>query len=427
MSSESDNLGNFLSGSLAREALRVIERLSAAGFVAYFAGGCVRDALLNRKPKDFDVATNATPESVREVFGKKRTLAIGAAFGVIVVLPERSKLPERSNEPGGDETEPTEVATFRSDGDYSDGRRPDSVQFGSAKEDALRRDFTINGMFFDPQQSKVIDFVDGAQDLQARTIRTIGSATKRFDEDKLRMLRAVRFATTLGFSIERETHAAIKTHADEIAVVSGERVGAEMRRLLSSPNAFTGLKTLCDCGLARIILPELELQDTQDLATRLDRLSERNAESVLACLMIHQDAPLSKLGEIAERWKLSNEERRRAEVAIRCWRTVAEADQLPWSTVQPVLIDRDVAWIFNVANALVGESSAGVKLCYEALKWPAEKLNPTPILTGTDLQELGIPTGPNYARILAAVRRDQLDGKIKSQQQAFEFARSYSE
>ena len=224
------------------EAFRVMAKLSDAGFVAYLAGGCVRDALLGRPPKDFDVATNATPESVRDVFGRKRTLAFGASFGVIGVLPEKSS--KQSNA-----VLPTEVATFRSDGDYSDGRRPDSVQYGSAEEDALRRDFTINGMFYDPVAAKVIDYVGGQDDLQSGVLRTIGTASHRIDEDKLRMLRAVRFATTLGFAIHDDTRNAIRDHASEIAVVSGERIGTEMRKILKSENVAEGLRKLFDCDL----------------------------------------------------------------------------------------------------------------------------------------------------------------------------------
>ncbi|MEM1067781.1 MAG: CCA tRNA nucleotidyltransferase, partial [Planctomycetota bacterium] len=158
------------------------------------AGGCVRDALLGRQPKDYDVATDATPDAIREVFGKRKTLAFGASFGVIGVLPAKG---------GGAQThEPTEVATFRSDGSYSDGRRPDSVHFGDAENDAQRRDFTINGLFYDPLSDQVIDYVGGVDDLKAGLLRTIGNPVERFAEDKLRMLRAVRFATTMALQID---------------------------------------------------------------------------------------------------------------------------------------------------------------------------------------------------------------------------------
>ena len=167
-------------------AIEVVQTLQSAGHQALWAGGCVRDQLLDRTPKDFDVATSANPDQVREVFGKARTLSIGASFGVITVLG-----------PPGSGADPIEVATFRRDGGYSDGRRPDTVEFTDAKEDALRRDFTINGMFFDPVESKVIDYVGGKEDLKAQVVRAIGDPNERIEEDKLRMLRAVRFASTL--------------------------------------------------------------------------------------------------------------------------------------------------------------------------------------------------------------------------------------
>ncbi len=204
-----------LESSQSREARRIIDALHDAGFVAYLAGGCVRDALLGRQPKDYDVATDATPEAVRDLFGNRHTLAFGASFGVIGVLPPRND--QKQDQPNQNRPlEPTEVATFRSDGNYSDGRRPDSVHFGNAEQDALRRDFTINGLFYDPRNHQVIDYVQGQIDLKQKILRTIGDPVARFGEDKLRMLRAVRFATTLEFRIEAGTLAAIQQHASDI-------------------------------------------------------------------------------------------------------------------------------------------------------------------------------------------------------------------
>ena len=179
-----------------RFAADVVRRLRAAGFEAYWAGGCVRDQLLARTPKDYDVATSATPDQIRTLFGRRRTLAIGAAFGVISVIGPK---------PAG----MVEVTTFRRDAAYSDGRHPDSVTFSSAEEDASRRDFTINGLFYDPVEGRVIDFVGGQRDLAERRLRAIGCARDRFAEDKLRMLRAVRFAAALDFALDDEARAAI--------------------------------------------------------------------------------------------------------------------------------------------------------------------------------------------------------------------------
>src|SRR3954451_9228310 len=182
------------------------ERLRASGHAAYFAGGCVRDLLRGETPKDFDIATDATPEIVQKIFS--RTYAVGAHFGVIVVLENEFQF---------------EVATFRSDGAYLDGRRPVEVHFATAEEDAARRDFTINGMFFDPERDEVIDFVGGRTDLAARLIRAIGEPAQRFAEDRLRMLRAIRFATTLEFEIEEATWNALRENASSINAISAER------------------------------------------------------------------------------------------------------------------------------------------------------------------------------------------------------------
>ena len=201
-------------------ALEIVNQLQQAGYQTLWAGGCVRDALLDIKPKDYDVATAATPDEVQQLFGVKKTLSIGKSFGVITVIGTKS-------------SGHIEVATFRRDGEYSDGRRPDSVQFTDAKEDAMRRDFTINGMFYDPIAEKVIDFVGGESDLERKLIRAIGDADQRIEEDRLRMLRGVRFAATYGFEIEAATMAAIQKRAADIDSVSPERIGTELRRMLA--------------------------------------------------------------------------------------------------------------------------------------------------------------------------------------------------
>ncbi len=212
-------------------AVEAVRTLRGAGFAAYWAGGCVRDCVLGRTPKDYDVATNAPPPQIRVLFGRKRTLPLGAAFGVITVL----------GPPGAGAIE---VATFRRDAEYRDGRHPDSVTFSTAEEDAARRDFTINGMFYDPIEDRLIDFVGGQRDLEARSIRAIGDPQERFREDKLRLLRAVRFAAALQAEIEPSTEAAIRRMAAEITVVSAERIAVEMQRILVDPHRSRGIRLL---------------------------------------------------------------------------------------------------------------------------------------------------------------------------------------
>lgn len=409
-------------GGEASESLRIIRRLREAGFVAYLAGGCVRDALLGKRPKDYDVATDATPDAIREVFGPTRTQAFGASFGVIGVLPPRGS----RRDVGRGNREPTEVATFRSDGYYSDGRRPDSVHFGDARHDALRRDFTINGLFYDPLRNEVIDYVGGQADLAAGILRTIGEPLARFGEDKLRMLRAVRFATTLGFTIEEATGRAILEHADDIAGVSGERVGAEMRRVLVSEYGVTGLRHLLACGLERVVLPEIETADMARLEALMQYPQGHDFPLALALLMMVLREPERSLQAIAARWRLSKEDVRRAGAAFEHWPTIARGSELPWSVVQPVLVDRDAGTIVQLAAAVVATDAlpaAGVELAQQALAWPAERLDPPPLLSGDDLRQLGMPPGPAYRLILQSIRSAQLDGQITSRQQALGMVR----
>ncbi len=226
-------------------ALEVVRRLRQAGYEAYWAGGCVRDYLLGLTPHDYDVATSATPEEVQRLF--RRTVTVGASFGVVEVLGPRAD----------GETISIQVATFRSEGPYSDGRHPDSVTFTNAVQDAQRRDFTINGLFYDPLTGQVLDYVGGQQDLQARILRAIGNPRERFQEDRLRILRAVRLAAQFSLTLEPETAEAIRAMANQITVVSAERIAEELRRLLTDAGRVRGLELLHELGLLAPIFPEL--------------------------------------------------------------------------------------------------------------------------------------------------------------------------
>jgi tRNA nucleotidyltransferase (CCA-adding enzyme) len=287
----------------------------------------------------------------------------------------------------------------------------------------MRRDFTINGLFYDPQKDEVIDHVDGEADLKAGILRTIGDPLERFGEDKLRMLRAVRFATTLGFEIDHATGKAIIEHADDISVVSGERIGAEMRRVLASTSAATGLRHLNACGLERVVLPEIEQVDLSRFEALTQHLTGSSFPTTMAALVGVLEHPLESLRAIASRWRLSNQEVRMVKAAQTHWPTIANSHALPWSMVQPVLMDRDAALIVQLAAAMVrvdGADDRGVTLANEALLWDAEKLDPPPLLTGDDLHEMGIPAGPQFKTILQSIRDAQLDGKIRTREQAIE-------
>src|SRR5947207_8048426 len=226
---------------MEQTAREVAARLRERGHIAYFAGGCVRDIIRGETPKDFDIVTDARPEAVQKIF--PRTYAVGAHFGVIIVLENGFQF---------------EVATFRSDDAYIDGRHPSAVRFSSPEEDAKRRDFTINGMFYDPVAEEVIDFVGGRADIAARMVRAIGEPAQRFAEDRLRMLRAVRFATVLDYQIDAKTWDALVASAVSINEISAERIRDELVRIFLSPNRVRGWDLLDSSGLMRAILPEVE-------------------------------------------------------------------------------------------------------------------------------------------------------------------------
>ena len=230
-----------LSEPKGRLARAIAQTLKDKGFTAYFAGGCVRDYLRGQKPQDFDIATTATPEEVEKIF--RRTIPVGKQFGVMIVVEEET---------------PFEVATFRCEGGYQDGRHPTHVSFTQPEEDARRRDFTVNGMFYDPFEEKVIDFVKGMKDLPQKVIRAIGDPAARFEEDKLRLLRAVRFASTLGFEIETKTWEALCKHASKIHEVSPERIREELVKIFTRFGAARGFVLLSKSGLMKEILPEVE-------------------------------------------------------------------------------------------------------------------------------------------------------------------------
>lgn len=405
----------------AEEAVRIIRQLQHSGFVAYLAGGCVRYSLLGREPKDYDIATDATPNAVRKVFGKANTLAYGASFGVIGVLPERAAKSGRASQA-------TEVATFRSDGDYSDGRRPDSVHFGDPEQDALRRDFTINGLFFDPVNEQVIDFVGGQEDLRRGLLRTIGHPDDRFGEDRLRMLRAIRFAATLGFRIDPKTFQAITCHADAMSVVSEERVGAEMRRVMVSPFVIDGLKRLIETGLSTRVFPELEEIEFAELERRISASKSSDFRHPLAAILSLASDSDQVLRSLTRRWRLANEEARSLSTSLRSYDHLLRFHQLRWSELQPVLIDRDIEFILGLASSIAESTVSSNGMQYrenvnsvrEALLWPPDRLDPSPLIGGNDLQDLGYPPGPKYACVLKQIRSEQLDGLLQSRQHAIE-------
>lgn len=424
-------------------ALRVVRKLREAGFAALWAGGCVRDELLGRVPSDYDVATDARPEQVRACFGPRRTLAIGAAFGVITVLGRRGE-------------GQIEVATFRSDAAYSDGRRPDSVRFSTAREDALRRDFTVNGLFLDPLTGEVIDYVGGRADLAARILRAIGDPGARLAEDKLRMLRLVRLATTLEFAVDPATLAAVRQGAAGITAVSAERITAELRKILVHPRRRWGLDLLGESRLLEYLLPEAAPLWGADPRAWVGQAASGTAESVAAAATAWQqtrhildalDTPTfsvalaallwtlsppttgaaDRVGDIGQRWRLSNHEAHGVPWLLRHEGLLRRARAVPWPQLQRVLIHPRVNELMTLAAAVaqvVDGSTRELDFCRQKLQLPADVLNPPPLVTGDDLCAAGYPPGPRFAAVLARVRDAQLEGRLADAAAALALARA---
>ncbi len=402
----------------------VVRQLRDAGYQALFAGGCVRDSLLGREPKDYDVATDARPDQVQHIFGRRKTLSIGAAFGVITVI-------------GSKQQGQIEVATFRCDAGYSDGRHPDHVTFSSAEEDAKRRDFTINGLFFDPLGNEVIDYVGGRQDLGDRVVRAIGDPHARFAEDKLRMLRAVRFTATLGFELEKRTLAAIQHHRKEIQIVSAERIATEMRRMLVHPRRRHALEWLEESGLLGVLLPEVaDLGSRNQFAWQhtlavLGHFSAATFPLAMASLFLFvgsRDSRSVTAEEVCRRWKLPNDDRKRTTWLLDHEPTIRLAASAPWSTIQPLLVHEGAEELLALAEAIAeanaeSKEKEAIAFCRRQRTMPPEQLDPPPLLTGNDLVAAGHKPGPGFAEVLSKVRSAQLDGLIHSEREALAFAR----
>ena len=401
------------SASPRQFALEVVRKLRAADFEAYWAGGCVRDKLLGREPKDYDVATNATPEEIRSVFGRHRTLALGAAFGVITILGPR-------------QAGQVEVATFRQDAGYSDGRHPDSVRFSSAREDAQRRDFTVNGLFYDPIAERVIDYVGGQDDLDRRVIRAVGDPIERFTEDKLRMLRAVRFSAAYEFSLEAKTLEAIRRMASEITVVSPERISTEMQRILVDRNRAKGMRLLLETGLAAVILPEVvpsneKLRQGFERSLRvIDRFNGPGFSLVLASLL-HNRVDAADAEKVCRKWRLSNRQTDRVTWLVENHLALKGARTKPWSELQKIVVIQGIDDLLALSEAecqVAGVDTQDIDWCRSLLERPAEELDPPPLLAGDDLISHGVAPGPNYGILLQQVRDAQLDEEIRTREEA---------
>ena len=407
-------------------ALDVVRKLHDAGFTALWAGGCVRDELLGLVPADYDVATNAEPQHLPPLF--KRRNEIGAHFGVVQVIGPRLEDGEWLT---------VEVATFRIDGTY-DGRKPDGVKFCTPEEDAKRRDFTINGMFFDPLKNELIDYVGGRADLEAKVLRAIGKPAERFTEDKLRILRAVRMASRFDLAIDPATLDAAKQMAAEIGIVSAERIAEEFRKMLAHPNRGRAIRLLHESGLIGPILPELVPALSQShrsshssegtawdhIVRMVDALGSDVSFSLAFAALLH-NLRKQTVEAIADRLRLSTAEKTRIAWLVENRELLADAPSMPASKLYPILIHPGIEDLLAFSRARVvaeGESLAAVEFCERVLReTPRDLLNPVPFVTGDDLIALGMKPGKEFKRLIDAAYQSQLDGQIKEKQPALEF------
>ncbi|MGZ3488146.1 MAG: CCA tRNA nucleotidyltransferase [Isosphaeraceae bacterium] len=431
-------------------ALEVVLRLRRAGFQALWAGGCVRDLLLGLVPVDYDVATDATPEQVMLSL-PFRAITVGISFGVVRIRHPRMQGIE------------VEVATFRSDSAYVDGRRPAAVVFSSPELDAARRDFTINGMFMDPESSQVIDYVGGLDDLRNQVLRAIGDPAERFREDKLRLLRAIRFAARFNLEIEPNTLQSLRAMAGEVVVVSPERIAQELRRMLVHENRAQAMNMALEVGLVAAILPPLvdmrglfqgkpvqpegDLWDHTMLVLRL--LPVRPSFTLAFAALVHDvGKPFTRANHhgrtsfhshdqvgsrIADRLcrnlRLSNVERERITWLVAFHQYLGEAKKLREAKLKRVLaqpgIDELLALHRADALASTGDTEHVDYCAYYLKNQPAGPINPPPLLTGHDLVRHGLEPGAHFAVILETIREAQLEGRVQSKREVLDWVDRY--
>ncbi len=391
-------------------AIHVVKILRQNGFEALLAGGCVRDMLMGRRAKDYDVATNARPNEVRKLF--RRTLKVGVKFGVVIVLIRRIHV---------------EVATFRSEADYKDGRHPGSVEFTNAQEDASRRDFTINGMFFDPIENKVIDYVDGQKDLKRGVIRTIGKAEHRFGEDHLRMLRAIRFSTRFDFAIEPATFAAICKHAAAIKKMSGERIAMELEDILVSPNRSAGVSMLIESGLSEQIFGGFAGQEAKLAAAVMAELPKRIDFALgLAGLFVGFETPFA-----VEKLKILRLSRKHAKDVkyLLCNRGKLSNKDMSLAELKQFLVEPYFEDLYSLEKAIQKAAGDGGGLAaLKALRRRIDdlgdvELRPKPLLNGHNLSRLGAESGPELGLLAKEMYIAQLEGELETVEDAEKWVR----
>jgi poly(A) polymerase len=434
---------DILESPAYRGAVAIVRRLRDHGHETYVVGGAPRDLLLGACPTDYDIATDARPAQVRALFEK--TIPVGEQFGVILVLM--------------DET-PYEVATFRADGEYLDGRRPTRVHFCAPREDALRRDFTVNALMFDPVKRRILDFVDGRRDIRERRIRTVGDADQRFAEDHLRLIRAVRFAARLDFRIERRTLAAIRRLAPLVAKVAAERLGAELVKILTGPRAGMAVRLLSETGLLAHLMPEAEamrgceqppnFHPEGDVFTHtclmLDAARQPSPALALAVLLHdiakpptqrhtperirfdgHCELGAEMAGHICRRFKLPRTVIERVRYLTANHLRIKDAPNMRPARLKRFLREEgfpELLELFRLDSLASHGDLDGYEWCRKTFdELSHEQIAPPPLISGHDLIALGYRPGPLFKTILTAVETAQLEGEIATAAEARHFVR----
>jgi poly(A) polymerase len=436
--------------SLMRDrAVEVVKVLRKAGFRAYFAGGCVRDLVMGQEPQDYDVATNARPEEVMKLFPK--TIPVGVNFGVIKVLLQNDEF---------------EVSTFRSDGQYLDGRHPVEVHFTGEKEDAARRDFTINGMFYDPVQEKVIDYIGGQRDIKAGIIRAIGSPLERFHDDKLRLMRAVRFSTRFNYTLEPQTEAAIADLAPQITQVSAERIRDELEKMLTGPNPSGSIRLLHKTGILKVILQEVaEMEGVEqpkefhpegdvlvhtllmlDLMRRpVDDSPPLTFDLAMGVLLHdvgkpptftvrdrirfdnHCEVGARMAHDIGQRFRMSNKQVELVVALVKDHLKFKDVKKMRESTLKRFLRQPHFQEHLELHRLDCMGSHGDLtnwEFCRQKLKeLPSEKIRPVRLLTGEDLIQLGYSPGPVFKQILTTLEDAQLEGRVQTREDALKLVK----
>jgi len=432
---------------IKEEAIKVVSKLQQSGYLAYFAGGCVRDLLRDEVPTDYDIATNALPEQVAALFSKTRS--VGAHFGVIIVISEEFVF---------------EVATFRNDGSYGDGRRPETVEFTSPEEDVLRRDFTINGIFYDPIEDRTIDYINGQDDINSGTVRAIGNPESRFKEDHLRLLRAVRFAARFDYKIEESTWVAICSNAKEIKNISEERIRDELSKILLDPERVRGFDILMESGLMEAIIPEIiDLKGCEQppqfhpegdvfVHTRLmlTLLKDDPSLSLVLSVLLHDIGKPATFSydEEADRIRFNGHDKIGSDMAATILRRLKYPNKIIEEVTEMVvnhMTFKDVQKMreaklkrFMARPTFEDETELHRVDClgswggldnYDFLnqkrtEFDNEPIIPPPLLTGKDLIEIGWNPGPELGEILTKVQDLQLEGSLSTKEEAMDWVNS---